>query len=149
VIGNDAAIAFGGAQGNFELNVMLPVIARNLLESIRLLANVAACSPTAASTASPPTSSGCRELRRVLAVDRHTAQQVHRLRRTSSAAKLTEEQLDEALDVRHSQGLWLDVRATPSAERSRPELDHSAGGPKTKYHHAGNARHHQVERAQL
>jgi fumarate hydratase class II len=40
VIGNDAGIAFGGAAGNFELNVMLPVIARNLLESIRLLANV-------------------------------------------------------------------------------------------------------------
>ncbi|OPC82568.1 aspartate ammonia-lyase [Embleya scabrispora] len=40
VIGNDAAVAFGGAAGNFELNVMLPVIARNVLESIRLLANV-------------------------------------------------------------------------------------------------------------
>ncbi len=39
VIGNDAAIAFGGAAGNFELNVMLPMLARNLLESIRLLAN--------------------------------------------------------------------------------------------------------------
>jgi fumarate hydratase, class II len=40
VIGNDAAVAFAGASGNFELNVMLPVIARNLLESIQLLANV-------------------------------------------------------------------------------------------------------------
>ena len=40
VIGNDAAVAFAGASGNFELNVMLPVMARNLLESIRLLANV-------------------------------------------------------------------------------------------------------------
>jgi fumarate hydratase class II len=40
VIGNDATVAFAGSQGNFELNVMLPVIARNLLESIRLLANV-------------------------------------------------------------------------------------------------------------
>jgi fumarate hydratase class II len=40
VIGNDAAVVFGGATGNFELNVMLPVIARNVLESIRLLANV-------------------------------------------------------------------------------------------------------------
>jgi fumarate hydratase class II len=39
VIGNDAAITFGGASGNFELNVMMPVIARNLLESIELLAN--------------------------------------------------------------------------------------------------------------
>ncbi|MGH9055591.1 MAG: class II fumarate hydratase, partial [Acidimicrobiales bacterium] len=40
VIGNDAAVAFAGAAGNFELNVMLPVIGRNLLESIRLLSSV-------------------------------------------------------------------------------------------------------------
>ncbi len=40
VIGNDAAVAFGAAAGNLELNVMLPVIARNVLESIRLLANI-------------------------------------------------------------------------------------------------------------
>jgi fumarate hydratase class II len=40
VIGNDAAVAFGGAAGNFELNVMMPVIARNLLGSARLLAAV-------------------------------------------------------------------------------------------------------------
>ena len=39
VIGNDTAVAWGGAAGNFELNVMLPVLARNLLESIRLLTN--------------------------------------------------------------------------------------------------------------
>jgi fumarate hydratase class II len=39
VIGNDAAIAFGGAAGNFELNIMLPMLARNVLESIRLLAS--------------------------------------------------------------------------------------------------------------
>ena len=40
VIGNDAAVAWGGAAGNFELNVMLPMLGRNILESIRLLANV-------------------------------------------------------------------------------------------------------------
>ncbi len=40
VIGNDAAVAFSGAAGAFELNVMLPVMARNVLESIRLLANI-------------------------------------------------------------------------------------------------------------
>jgi len=39
VVGNDAAIAFAGASGSFELNVMLPVMARNLLESIRLLSS--------------------------------------------------------------------------------------------------------------
>ncbi|HLS76390.1 MAG TPA: class II fumarate hydratase [Nocardia sp.] len=40
VIGNDAAVAFSGASGAFELNVYIPVMARNVLESIRLLANV-------------------------------------------------------------------------------------------------------------
>src|SRR5437588_5612313 len=40
VIGNDACITWAGANGNFELNVMMPVMAHNLLESIRLLANV-------------------------------------------------------------------------------------------------------------
>lgn len=39
VIGNDATIAYAGTTGSFELNVMLPVIGRNVLESIRLLAN--------------------------------------------------------------------------------------------------------------
>src|ERR1700722_6092760 len=41
VIGNDTAITLAGSQGNFELNVRVPLIARNLLESIALLAAVA------------------------------------------------------------------------------------------------------------
>ncbi len=41
VIGNDATITWGGANGNFELNVMMPLIAHNLLESISLLASAA------------------------------------------------------------------------------------------------------------
>jgi len=40
VYGNDAAVAFGASQGNFELNVYVPMMARNVLESISLLANV-------------------------------------------------------------------------------------------------------------
>src|SRR6266403_5458625 len=40
VFGNDTCITWAGANGNFELNVMMPVMAHNLLESIRLLANV-------------------------------------------------------------------------------------------------------------
>jgi fumarate hydratase class II len=39
VIGNDTAISIGGMQGHFELNVFIPLMARNLLESIRLLAS--------------------------------------------------------------------------------------------------------------
>ncbi|HSN51591.1 MAG TPA: class II fumarate hydratase [Woeseiaceae bacterium] len=43
VIGNDATIAIGGQSGNFQLNVMLPVVAYNLLQSIELLANASTC----------------------------------------------------------------------------------------------------------
>jgi fumarate hydratase class II len=41
VIGNDGAITIAGQSGNFQLNVMLPVIAHNLLQSIELIANAA------------------------------------------------------------------------------------------------------------
>lgn len=41
VIGNDTAVTWGGANGNFELNVMMPMMAQNVLRSIRLLTNVA------------------------------------------------------------------------------------------------------------
>ena len=40
VIGNDAAVAWGGASGAFELNVYIPMMARNILESFKLLTNV-------------------------------------------------------------------------------------------------------------
>ena len=43
VVGNDATIAIGGQSGNFQLNVMLPVVAYNLLQSIELLANASRC----------------------------------------------------------------------------------------------------------
>jgi fumarate hydratase, class II len=39
VIGNDAAITIGGMQGHFELNVFVPLIARNILDSVKLLAS--------------------------------------------------------------------------------------------------------------
>jgi fumarate hydratase class II len=41
VIGNDTAITVGGMQGQFELNVRIPLIARNLLQSLQLLASAA------------------------------------------------------------------------------------------------------------
>ena len=58
VIGNDTAITVGGLQGNFELNVQIPLMARNLLQSIGLLASACrAVRRAAASTASRPTAS--------------------------------------------------------------------------------------------
>jgi len=43
VMGNDATIAVAGQSGNFQLNVMLPVVAHNLLQSIEILANASSC----------------------------------------------------------------------------------------------------------
>jgi fumarate hydratase class II len=40
VVGNDTTVAIAGSQGNFELNVFKPVIAKNVLQSIRLLSDV-------------------------------------------------------------------------------------------------------------
>jgi fumarate hydratase class II len=48
VIGNDATIAMAGQSGNFQLNVMLPVVAHNLLQSIEILANASVCLADAA-----------------------------------------------------------------------------------------------------
>ena len=55
VIGNDTAITVGGLQGQFELNVRIPLIARNLLQSIQLLSTATRCSRRSASRASKPT----------------------------------------------------------------------------------------------
>ena len=65
VIGNDAAITVAGTQGQFELNVRVPLIARNLLDSIKLLAAaVAAARREGASAASRPNEEMLRAPRR-------------------------------------------------------------------------------------
>jgi fumarate hydratase class II len=122
VIGNDAAVAFAGSQGDFELNVMLPVMARNLLESIRLLAaasrllaercvaglsaNVDICRAYAEGSPSIVT-----PLNRYLGYDEAAVVAKQALaegkpirtvvleRGHVAAGRITEEQLDEALDV--------------------------------------------------
>jgi fumarate hydratase class II len=122
VIGNDAAVAFAGSQGDFELNVMLPVMARNLLESIRLLAaasrlladrcvagleaNVEVCRSYAEGSPAIVT-----PLNRILGYDEAAAIAKEALATGQSikavviarghvdSGRLTEEQLDEALDV--------------------------------------------------
>jgi fumarate hydratase class II len=122
VIGNDAAIAFGGAAGNFELNVMLPMLARNVLESIRLLANISRlfadrcidgitanedqCRTYAESSPSIVTPLnryiGYEEAAKVAKQslkEGKTVKQVVLERGYVDQGKLTEAQLDEALDV--------------------------------------------------
>jgi fumarate hydratase, class II len=122
VIGNDAAVAFAGTQGDFELNVMLPVMARNLLESIRLLSAAARmladrcidgltynAEVTRAYAEGSP--SIVTPLNRFLGYDEaaaiakqaltenRTIKEIVVERGHVADGKLTEEQLDQALDV--------------------------------------------------
>jgi fumarate hydratase class II len=122
VIGNDAAVAFAGASGSFELNVMMPVMARNVLESLRLLTNtsrlladrcidgitadVERCREYAESSPSVVTplnryigyEAAAKVAKQSLA-ERKTIRQVVLERGHVERGDLTEEQLDEALDV--------------------------------------------------
>jgi fumarate hydratase class II len=122
VIGNDMAVAFAGSQGNFELNVMLPVIARNLLESIRLLANASRLLADRCIAGIEADEARCREfaesspsivtpLNRYLGYEEAASIAKQALKEGKTikavvverghveAGKLTAEQLDAALDV--------------------------------------------------
>ncbi|UNX56461.1 class II fumarate hydratase [Georgenia sp. TF02-10] len=123
VVGNDAAIAFAGAQGNFDLLVTLPVLARNLLESITLVGNVARVLATKTVEGLVANEERCRELaesspsivtplNRIIGYEAAAKIAKHSVERgiTVRAAvvelgymergEITEEQLDAALDVR-------------------------------------------------
>ncbi len=123
VIGNDAAVAWGGAAGNFELNVMLPMLGRNVLESIRLLSNVTRLLADRCIDGITANVDRLREyaesspsivtpLNRYLGyeeaasiakqalAERKTIRQVVLERGHVDDGRLTEAQLDEALDVR-------------------------------------------------
>ncbi len=127
VVGNDATIAWAGASGTFELNVMVPVLARNLLESIRLLgtasrlladtcvdgmeADAERCLRYAQSSPSVVT-----PLNRLIGYEsaakiaKHAVREGVTVREATIAlgfvesGKLSEEQLDAALDVRSMTG---------------------------------------------
>jgi fumarate hydratase class II len=122
VIGNDAAITFGGAAGTFELNVTMPMLARNILESIRLLSNVTRLLADRCVAGIEADEQRCREyaesspsivtaLNRYLGYEeaaaiakqalkeRRTIRQVVLERGHVDNGTLTEEQLDKALNV--------------------------------------------------
>jgi fumarate hydratase class II len=122
VVGNDAAVAWGGAAGTFELNVMLPVVARNLLSSISLLANGSRLLADRCVAGIEPETDHMRELAEsspsiVTPLNAYlgyeeaaaVAKQALRERKTIRdvvverghvrEGRLTEQQLDEALDV--------------------------------------------------
>ncbi|MCK2237127.1 MULTISPECIES: class II fumarate hydratase [unclassified Crossiella] len=122
VIGNDGTVAFAGAAGNFELNVMMPVMARNVLESARLLGAVARLLADKVIVGAEPDVARLREyaesspsvvtpLNRYLGYEeaaaiakqslkeRKTIREVVLERGHVDNGKLTLAQLDEALDV--------------------------------------------------
>jgi fumarate hydratase class II len=122
VVGNDATIAFAGASGNFELNVMLPVMAAALLESIRLLSNTARLLADRTVAGIEADADHCRELaesspsivtplNRVIGYENAAAvaKRAVKERRTIreividegyvARGVLSEQQLDDALDV--------------------------------------------------
>ncbi|OYN87967.1 class II fumarate hydratase [Parenemella sanctibonifatiensis] len=122
VIGNDAAVAYAGTTGNFELNVMLPLMARNLLESIRLISNVSRLLADRCVAGITANVEHCRELAesspsivtplnkyigyenaakvaKTALKENKTIRQVVVESGFVSEGKLTEAQLDEALDV--------------------------------------------------
>ena len=118
VIGNDTAITVAGTQGAFELNVRVPMIARNLFESIRILTAASHMLAEKCVDGAGGQRGDAAPLRRVDPGDRHRAQPLHRLRprhrdREGGAWRrartirevaiekgVDEETLDKALDLR-------------------------------------------------
>jgi fumarate hydratase class II len=117
VFGNDAAVAFAGSQGAFELNTYLPVIARNVLESITLLTNATREFTARAVALIEPDVARCRDyaerspaiataLNERLGYDR-VADAVHESEETGSTVRevvrrrgwLDDRELDRLLDV--------------------------------------------------
>ena len=80
VIGNDTAITVGGLQGQFELNVRIPLIARNLLQSIALLANTSELFAAKCVDGIEANLAGCEASAEGHARGRDRAEPVHRLR---------------------------------------------------------------------
>ena len=80
VIGNDQAITIGGMQGHFELNVFVPLIARNLLDQIKLLSSASRLFAEKCVDGIEANREQCGALRRADALGGDRAQPVHRLR---------------------------------------------------------------------
>ena len=122
VIGNDACVAFAGSQGNLEINVMMPVMARNVLESARLLTAAARLLADKVVEGVEADAGRCREyaesspaivssLNRYLGyeeaasiakqalLERRTIHEVVRDRGHLDKGTLTQDQLNTALDV--------------------------------------------------
>src|SRR4051794_15569115 len=117
VIGNDTAITIGGLEGNFELNVRVPLIARNLLQSIALLANAAETFASRCVEGIEANEEGCKHsaestlaaataLNRYIGYDKGTAivqeaaKSGRKLKEVALEQGVDEETYDKAMDLR-------------------------------------------------
>jgi fumarate hydratase class II len=117
VIGNDTAITIGGMQGQFELNVRIPLIARNLLQSIHLLATTSEALREKCVEGIRANEEGCRRSAentlavatalnpaigydRAAAIVKAAAESGRPLREVALEHGVTEQQFDEAIDLR-------------------------------------------------
>ena len=115
VIGNDTAITVGGLQGQFELNVRIPLIARNLLQSIHLLSTTADDLRGEVRGRDRAEPAGPRAVGREHAGRRHRAEPVHRLRQGRGHRQGRRRQR------RHA------ARGRPQARRGRRDAGQGAG----------------------
>ena len=105
VIGNDQTITVAGAAGTFELNVMLPVMARNLLESIRLLGNASHVLADQLRQRHPSQRRALPRVRRVVPVGRDAAEPHHRLRERRQGRQAGRQGTQDDPRGRHRAGL--------------------------------------------
>ncbi len=133
VIGNDTAITIGGLQGQFELNVRIPLIARNLLQSLHLLSTASRAFAEKCVDGLERQQGRSRRLRRRHARRRHRSQRGDRLRqgdrdRQKGHRLGTAAAGDRARGGRRRQGLRRDDR--PSQDRTRePDVIGHERGP--------------------
>ena len=120
VIGNDVVITTAGAAGNFELNVMLPVMAKNVLESIGLLASTSRLLADRCVDGITAEVEHARALAEGSPVDRHAAQPLPRLRGRGRGRQAGGQGAADDPRRRHRAGSRGRRSGSPSSSSTRP-----------------------------
>ncbi|KWZ73054.1 fumarate hydratase [Winkia neuii] len=117
VIGNDSTIAFAGAQGNFDLLVMLPVMAANLLESINIVGNAAATLAEKTVDGLKANVERCKELAES---SPSIVTPLNRILGYEAASKIAKHAVKEGITIRES---TIDLGFVERGEISEQDLD--------------------------
>ena len=131
VMGNDVAINMGGALGNFELNVMKPLIIHNFLGSVRLLADACVSFNDHCATGIEPNRARIDELLKQLADAGDGAQSAHRLRQRGQDRQARPRQGHHAPRV----GPRVGARHRRAVRRLGPARGHGGAGEELNDHH--------------